>query len=214
MKKIMFPMLAAVAIVVGCSRPGVIGDGVIKTETRTVTDFSKLEVEGGYRIEWASGKPALSISADENLLPLISTVVSGDMLRIDSTGSITATIGITIILTSSALADVNLTGGNTFIAGPVSGQNLKLESTGASDFTVSGSVTNLDATLTGAGKLKAKSLQTASTTLSLTGAGEAEVTATETLKVSITGAGSVTYSGHPKSVEKNILGAGSLKEQP
>lgn len=212
--KLLIILMAVVAVVAGCSRPGVVGNGVIKTEERTILDFSKVEVVGGYQIEWAGGKPALTISADENLLPLISTVVSGDTLRIDSTGSMTATKTIKVIITSTTLVEVNLTGGNKFTASLVSGPSLKLESTGASDFTVDGSVTNLDATLTGAGQLNAKSLPVANATLSLVGAGKADVTVTEKLNVSVTGAGSVTYAGHPKTVEKNIVGAGTLREQP
>jgi hypothetical protein len=34
------------------------------------------------------------------------------------------------------------------------------------------------------------------------------------VKVSITGAGTLTYSGNPKSVEQNITGAGSIWHLP
>jgi len=214
MNRITILLIAAVTALTGCSQIGIKGDGVINAEDRPVSGFSKVEITGGYQVKWTSGKPALNISADENLLPLIRTVVNGDTLQIDSQVELAPTKGITIILSSPSLADVNLTGGIDFKASQVSGPGLRLEATGASDFTVDGSVTNLDVNLTGASRLNAKSLQTQTATLTLVGASDADVTVTDTLKASVTGAGLLTYSGNPKSVEKNITGAGRIQTRP
>jgi hypothetical protein len=214
MNRITILLIAAVTVVTGCSGPGIKGDGVIKTEDRSVSDFSKVVVAGGYQIKWSAGKPALNISADQNLLPLIKTDVSGGTLQIDSKENLAPSKSIRINLSSASLAEVRLTGGNSFKAGQISGHDLRLESTGASDVSLDGSVTTLEANLTGASKLNAKSLQTQTATVSLTGASDADVTVADTLKVSITGAGSLTYFGNPKSVEQNITGAGSIQHRP
>jgi hypothetical protein len=214
MNRITIILIVAVTVVAGCSRPRIIGDGVIKTEDRSISEFSKVEVTGGYQIKWSSGKPALNISTDQNLLPLFETVVSGSTLRIDSKDNLAPTKSITIILSSASLTDVQLTGGIRFKASQITGQDLKLESTGASEISVDGSVRNLEVNLTGASKLNAKSLHTQIATLSLVGASEANVTVTDTLKASLTGAGKLTYSGNPKSVEKNITGAGLIQNRP
>jgi len=198
----------------GCSRPGVAGDGEIKTEDRPVSDFSKIAVLGGYKVKWSCGKPALSISTDQNLLPLIKTVVSGNTLRIDSKDTLNPTKSIVITVSSSSLKEVNLTGGNSFKASQLSGDELDLESAGAAEITVDGSVRKLEADLKGASKLNAKSLQTQFANLSLLGASDADVTVSDTLKVSILGAGSLTYAGNPKSVDKTIAGAGSVRSRP
>lgn len=213
MKKITILLATVASMLTGCSQPGVKGDGVIKTETRGISDFSRLVVAGGYDIQWSVDKPSLTITADQNLLPLIKTTVSGSTLQIDSNENLAPTKGIIITLSGSSLADVQLTGGNSFTAGQISGDNLKLEATGASEMTIAGSVTNLQANLTGASNLNAMALQTRDATLSLTGASDARVNVSGALKASITGAGSVTYSGDPKSVEQNITGAGSIERQ-
>ena len=214
MNRITIILIAAVTVVAGCSRPRIVGDGVIKTEDRSISEFSKVVVTGGYQIKWSSGKPALNISTDQNLLPLIETAVSGSTLKIDSKDNLAPTKSITIILSSASLTDVRLTGGISFKASQITGQDLKLESTGASEISVDGSVRNLEVNLTGASKLNAKSLQTQIATLSLVGASEANVTVADTLKASVTGAGMLTYSGNPKSVEKNITGAGTIQNRP
>src|SRR5260221_4845055 len=207
-------LIAAVALLTGCSRPGIKGDGVIETENRPIADFSALEVTGAYQIKWSSGKPALSISTDQNLLPLIKTSVTGNTLQIEPEQTLAPTKGITINLSSASLADVRLTGAISFTASKLSGHELKLESNGASSISVDGSVTNLEATMSGASKLDAKSLQTQTATVSLNGASYADVTVTDTLNASISGTGLLTYSGNPKSVEKTVSGLGRIRPRP
>src|SRR5436309_970923 len=93
MKKTTIILIATLALVTGCFRLGIRGDGVIKTEDRPISNFSKVEVTGGYEIKWSGGKPALTITTDQNLLPLIATVVSGDTLQIGSTNNLSPTKG-------------------------------------------------------------------------------------------------------------------------
>src|SRR6266853_2594967 len=95
MNRITMLLMAAVAVIAGCSRHGIKGDGVIKTAERPISDFSALVVTGGYQIKWSTGKPALTISTDQNLLPLIKTIVSGNTLEIDSEENLVPTKGIT-----------------------------------------------------------------------------------------------------------------------
>ena len=202
------------ALAAGCSRLGIKGNGVISTEDRPVAEFSKVSIVGGYEIQWSRGKPALNISTDQNLLPHIKTDVRDDTLRIDSKENLLPTKITKITISSDSLKGLRLTGGNNFKASQLSGPELRVESTGASNITVDGAVTKLEATLTGANKLNATSLPTQTATVTMTGASDADVTVSDTLKVSVTGAGSLTYSGTPKSIEKTITGAGSVRHRP
>jgi hypothetical protein len=61
--------------------------------------------------------------------------------------------------------------------------------------------------------LRAKTLQTKSAEISTTGAASAYISVSETLRVSITGAGDVTYYGNPKTIEKHVTGAGSIRHK-
>jgi len=210
----MILLIAAAAVSAGCSRPGIKGDGVVKTTNQSIADFSALVVSGGYKITWSSGKPALTITTDQNLLPLIKATVSGNTLQIESEDNLRPTKGITITLSSASLADVQLNGAVDLTASQLSGRGLKLESNGAADITIAGSVTNLEATLSGACRLNAKSLKAQTATVSLNGASYGDVTVTGALNASISGTGVLTYSGNPKSVEKNVSGVGSIRPRP
>jgi hypothetical protein len=204
-------LVACIVVTAGCSRLGIKGDGVITTTNRPIADFSTLEAAGAYQIQWSSGKPALTISTDQNLLPLITTSITGNSLHIDCKENLRPTKGITIIVSSASLTDVQLNGAVSVTASNLSGEDLKLESNGASSIVVDGSVTNLEADLSGATRLNGKSLHAQTARVSLNGAAYADVTVTETLNASISGAGVLTYGGDPKSVEKNVGGVGRIQ---
>src|SRR5687767_11586998 len=71
-------LVAAIGVMAGCSPPGIMGDGVVTTTNWAIADFSALSANGAYQIHWSSGKPGITISTDRNLLPLITTSVSGN----------------------------------------------------------------------------------------------------------------------------------------
>ncbi len=207
-------LVAGTVVIAGCSRLGIKGDGLITTTNRPIADFSALEVAGAYQIQWSSGKPSLTISTDQNLLPLITTSVNGNALHIDWEENLRPTKGIKIIISSASLTDVKLNGAVSVTAGNLSGPELKLESNGASSITVDGSVTNLEANLSGTTRLNATSLHTETARVLLNGASYADVTVTESLDASVSGAGVLTYGGNPKLVEKNVNGVGRIQSRP
>ena len=88
-----------------------------------------------------------------------------------------------------------------------------MESKGASEVSLDGKIDRLLVDMTGASQLSADGLQTKTAEISTTGAGDADITVSETLKVVITGAGKVTYSGNPVTIQKSITGAGSVRRK-
>jgi len=196
----------------GCHITGIRGNGDVTTQTRTVSDFTSVEADGALTIVWSSGSPALKITTDQNLLSHIETSVSGKKLRIHSRGQLRPTDGIKVTLSSSGMSGARLTGAVRFTATKLSGKGFYLEGTGATRVVVDGTVTELMATVSGASKLEAGSLQAETVELSIAGAGKADVAASKVLKVSISGAGKVTYKGNP-AVERHISGAGSVKQR-
>src|SRR6266705_1397138 len=184
MNKITISVVAAsLVLVAGCRWVGIRGNGNIKTDERTISAFANIHASGAFTIEWQNGSPALRITTDENLLPYIDNHISGDTLRLRTREQIWPTHGIKVVISS------------------------------ATRVTLDGSVDQLLADMTGASELNARGLQTKTAEISTTGAADAEIAVAETLKVAITGAGKVTYSGNPKTVEKHISGAGSIRHR-
>lgn len=196
----------------GCHITGIRGNGHITTEIRTVPDFTSVEADGAFTINWSNAPATCKITTDQNLLSRVETSVNGGKLRIHSRGQLRPTDGIKVTLSSSALSGARLSGAVRLTATKLSGKGLYLEGTGATRVVADGTVTELMATMSGASKLEAGSLQAETVELSITGAGKAEVAASKILKVAISGAGKVTYTGNPQ-VEKHISGAGSVRQR-
>jgi hypothetical protein len=214
MNKITIFIVAVFAVcLTGCGRLGIRGDGRIATDQRTIAEFTEIETDGAFEIEWHSGTPALSIITDENLLPYIENQVSGNKLRLHTRERIWPRHGIKVVVSSPTLNGAKLTGAVRLNAKQISGPKFYFESSGAGRITLDGNVDQLLADMTGATDLNARSLQTKTAEISATGASKAEIAVSETLRVSITGAGKITYSGNPKTIEKHITGAGSIRHQ-
>jgi hypothetical protein len=196
----------------GCHLSGIRGNGHIVTENRPVQEFTSVEAEGAFDIEWVPGPASCTIRTDENLLRHVETSLNGKKLQLEWHGQLRPTHGMKVKLSSSALTGARLTGAVRLTGTRLSGNGFYLEGTGATRVTVDGVVDELMATMSGASKLDAESLQAKTAELSISGAGKAEVSASEVLKVAISGAGKVTYTGNP-TVEKHISGAGSIRRR-
>ncbi|HSV63920.1 MAG TPA: DUF2807 domain-containing protein [Chthoniobacterales bacterium] len=196
----------------GCHLTGIRGNGHIVSEDRTVQEFTSVEAEGAFDIEWTPGPPSCTIRTDENLLRHVETSMNGKKLQLEWHGQLHPTHGMKVRISSASMTGARLTGAVRLSATRLSGKGFYLEGTGATRVTADGTVSELLATMSGASKLDAESLQVKVAELSISGAGKAEVSASEILKVAISGAGKVTYSGNP-TVERHISGAGTIRKR-
>lgn len=204
---------AALALFGGCHIPGIKGDGHVTTDNRVPSEFSTVEAGGVFEIEWVRGPVGVTITTDQNLLQHIETSVSGNKLRLQWDTQLRPTHGIKVKLSSATLTGAELNGAVRFTANNLSGNGFFVEGNGATRISLAGFVNGLTASLNGASRLDAEKLQTQTCEISISGAGRADVSAAETLKVAISGAGKVTYGGNPKTVDRSISGAGSIKRR-
>ena len=214
MKKTALPALLLVLLLAaGCDWHRIRGNGHIKTDERSLASFTDVDASGAYELQWRPGAPSLRLTTDENLLEKVETAVKGSLLRIKTDGPIAPTHGLKIVITSPSLTGASLSGAARFDAAQLAGPSFTLETSGASKILLAGRTNRLVASLTGASQLRAEGLQTDDVEIAVTGAGKAEVAVSNSLKASITGAGKVTYLGDPKSVKKDITGAGSIERR-
>jgi hypothetical protein len=214
MKTITIALLAGyVVLAAGCWLPGIRGNGHIKTEERSIGAFANVDTSGAFEIEWQNAEPAVRITTDENLLPYVETRVSGDTLYLSTREHVWPTHGIKVALSSPTRTGARTRGAVKLIVNQLKGSTFALKSKGASEVFLDGNIDRLFVDMTGASQLAANRLQTKTAEISTTGAGDADVTVTDTLKVAITGAGKVTYSGNPTTIQKNITGAGSIRHK-
>jgi hypothetical protein len=189
---------------------GIKGSGRVVTVQQPVGPFTEISGRGALRIEWRSGEPSLSIATDDNLIGHFEARTTGNRLELRMRERVRPTHGIKLVITSPSLKGAKLSGAAELVAHGVTGQTFAVESTGAASITLDGTVEDLLADMTGASELKAKGLQAKVVEISTTGAADAWVNVTEKLRVAITGAGDVTYSGNPPTIERKITGAGTI----
>lgn len=215
MNKTIIPALAVLlALVTGCHIPfGIRGNGDIKTDQRSVQDFSEIQAGGAFDIEWRNGPPSLRITTDSNLLSHIDNSISDNRLRLRTRERISPTHGIKVLVSSPLRHGAKISGAVDLIVPQLAGPKFYFQATGASDIKLDGTVDELLADMTGASDLKARNLRVRTAEISTTGAADAEIDVTDSLKVSITGAGTVTYHGNPPTIEKHITGAGSIRHK-
>ena len=209
---LLLPLLGFCLVFSCCRWLGVRGNGHVKTEQREITDFSELQTGGTFEIDWRSGAPGLTITTDENLLPYVESEVRDNQLRLHLRERVLPTKGLKVTISSSTRTGSKLTGASELIVHQLTGDSYAVQTTGAAEVKLDGTVDHLLADMTGASELAAKSLQVRTAEISTTGAASAEVSVSESLKVTITGAGEVIYHGNP-SVQKHVTGAGEVRRK-
>lgn len=217
------PLLALVALglamtVTGCV--GILGlgttkgSGNVKTASRAVSGFTKVQLTGAGILNIAqTGTESLTISAEDNLLPLLTSDVSDGTLTLSvkQGQSITPTKPITYTLTVKQLNAINLSGAGAVNAVNITTDALTVSCSGAGATTISGSAQSQSVTISGSGSYNARDFKTTDSTVKISGFGSATITASQTLNATISGAGTVTYYGSPQ-VTQSVSGAGSVKQ--
>ncbi|HSH39175.1 MAG TPA: DUF2807 domain-containing protein, partial [Chthoniobacterales bacterium] len=135
----------ALLLLSGCRLAGAKGNGDIKTETRSIGDFTTLEASGAYEVTWTHGAPGFQITADSNLLKLIGSEISGKKLRIEWEKQMRPTRTIKVRIASSSLIGAELNGAVRLNAAEMGTPNFFLEANGATRVELKGALDGLTA---------------------------------------------------------------------
>jgi hypothetical protein len=212
--------LLVVASLTGCKfnvqahfiEDGIKGSGVMKTESRSVSGYHAIALNGVGTLKITQdGTESVSITAEDNLLPLIESKVENGTLTLGPADgkSINPTKSIDFDVHVKSLSNLGLAGAGTVDATGIKGDKLAIDVSGTGLLNVEGKVDDLSLTLSGAGNYEGKKLESKSATIQSSGAGRAVVNASDTLTVNISGLGKVDYVGSPK-ITKDISGLGSV----
>ena len=212
----------------------VTGNGKSASETRQVSGFSKIELNGVGTLNITQGdKESLQIEGDENILPLITTEVNDGTLEIaikkgytvNPTAELVYNLAVKDLsqVELNGLGDVNMDGlqteglavlvrgsGNADIMN-LSAETLRIEIAGLGDITMSGEVGSQTVVISGSGNYKAGDLASKDAEVRISGLGSARLRVSDTLDARISGGGSIEYIGDPV-VEQKVEGLGEIKK--
>jgi len=216
-------MLAGSVMLMGCTvtvggvgAHSVIGSGKQATEQRPVSDINSVVLanSGTLFVEYGANE-SLSVTADDNILPLLTSNVAGGRLTLGTqpNTSITSYNPIIYHLTVKDLNALEISGsGDASLAG-VNADNMNFRISGSGSLTATGTTKDQDVSISGSGSYNGDNLDTQQAAVAVLGSGSAVVKVSDSLKVNVSGSGSVTYIGNPKLVDKHVTGSGSVNQR-
>jgi len=211
-KKILLLVLL-MSMAVGCRHiihNGIAGSGNRQKEKRTVASFTSISTEGAFEIEIvAEPQQPLEIEGDDNILPLISTEVSNNVLRIKSTQGYSTRKPITVKIFTPTLEGISASGAGRIVASGFKNEKFGLDVNGAPTINVSGETRLLEIDANGAANIDTHKLRADRAVVDSNGVSQVEVYAANELDVTVSGPSRVTYIGDPR-VKQVINGPGSV----
>ena len=210
------------------------GSGSIKRQVRQVSHFTGLALEVPGKLELRLGDTeSVTIETDDNLLPLVETVVENGTLKIrpSKRNLNLKTKNLKIVVQARQIERLALGGSGSVDAdllraprlnidlggsGEINVRNLESESVavslgGSGDFKAGGgNARKLSVSIGGSGTVDMGRVQSDSASISVAGSGEATVWARHELSMTIAGSGDVNYYGDPR-ISKSIVGSGDAR---
>jgi hypothetical protein len=235
MKKLNVVLLCTMIFTLSsCIKDRVTGDGPVVTESRSVVNFSGVDLRCSANVVYkqdASYK--LEISAQQNILDVLITEVSNNRLviRYKNDVRVKSHDQITIVVSSPVVNSLRISGsGNIETTGILTPASMDMDISGSGNIHVIEMTTgSVDANISGSGNIKVSSgtatqeklrisgsgdidlgnVAANKATTTTSGSGETRVNASQNLDVTISGSGSVYYKGNPV-INTHISGSGKV----
>ena len=190
---------------------GVRGSGKEATEERKVGTFTALHISVAARVEVTVGRPLrLTLTGDNNILPLILTEVHDRTLRVKAKESYTSQRELVVAVDVPSLSSVRVEGAGDVAIKGLNGSTFTLDVSGAYDVVASGTVGELAVTVNGAGDANLKALTSSSARIEVNGAGNCSARVRDAVEAIISGVGEIRIYGRPGTVKKTISGVGEV----
>ena len=221
--KLSIPIACSLALSVSCGvqssfevhssgLSGVKGSGVVIEETRDVTTFDSIRVEGSLTVVLSLGEAGpLRIKAEDNLAPLVIAAVKGSELTLKTSDSYSTKVGIEVYVTAPDIRSIKASGSTDVLCqGLLEVEELALEASGASNVECTIHAENLTATASGSSDIH---LSGHVKLLSVTASGASDVAAFELFAwdVDVTTSGSSDASVNARNLQAHASGSSDIR---
>lgn len=216
---------------VGCGGFGAVGNGKSASQIREVGAFKKLEIAAGVHVTFTTGPRSVEVTADENLIRHIETIVRDDTLVVRLKHPVADTSGIKAAIRNDALEGLGLSGGSSFVGPATASKDFDIDASGGSSIELTnvlsthvsanasggseitltgGSSTRLSANASGGSKIISHGFVSEDAVVNVSGGSEACVACTRSLTGDASGGSTVTVSGSPQTARVNSSGGSRL----
>ncbi|MFD2365865.1 head GIN domain-containing protein [Pseudoduganella sp. GCM10020061] len=232
-----FALPAAGALAGGSSWFGgdeVKGSGVSRTQARATGHFTGVELSLPAAAEVRIGATeGITIEADDNLLPMIETVVERGVLKVRPARDnlYLRSRNMKIVVTARSIDRLSLDGSGSITTGPLRAEKISLAVGGSGTINVGsvdadrvsvavggsgdirvggGQASRLSVTIGGSGDVDAGGLKVGDAGITVGGSGTSTVWVTNRLSYTIAGSGDVRYYGDPR-ISRTVVGSGDAE---
>ena len=191
---------------------GVVGSGKVAEEARPVGRFDVIDVAGSGQLLFRQGdKESLTIKADDNVLPFITSSVDGNELHLGvrDNVSLQTHAPLMYIVTARDLKAVRLSGAVSAKLDSLATDRLEVTLSGSGDVAASGRAKDQRVEISGSGEYDGTACPGATGDVHISGSGHVVVNVSEHLDAHISGSGDIDYLGHP-SVNTHVSGSGGV----
>jgi hypothetical protein len=189
------------------------GSGNRITESRAVSNFDEIVLFGsGEVVVDVNGTESLTITAEDNILPLLTTEVQNDRLELGTRSSISPTVAIVYTISAAALNGVSIEGSGDITATGIDTDSFDAEISGSGRIGVAGTTRVLAVNISGSGRYDGENLVASIATVNVSGSGDAVVNVAEDLDAEVSGSGNVEYLGDP-TLMSSISGSGDISRR-
>jgi hypothetical protein len=210
-------LLAATAVACSPAHPAgevtgptsVVGEGPVTSEDRAAGEFHHVSVSDGLQVEIALGSPAVvTVSAQANLLPLITTVVDGDQLAVNvAPPGISSSRPITVRVTVPQLSSIALSGGAQGTLDAMA-TTLAVDVSGGARLDATGRARTLTLAASSGAQVRMSGLLADAATVTLSGGARAELAVVAEVSGTATEGAVLKLAQQPKTVSvQTSLGA-------
>lgn len=189
------------------------GSGTVVTESRTMSGFDEIVLSGsGEVFVDVNGTESLTITAEDNIMPLLTTEVQNGRLELGTRSSISPTVATIYTISAEALNGVSIEGSGGITATGITADSFDAEISGSGQIKVVGTADELTVDISGSGRFEAEDLVAAIGTADVSGSGHAIVNVSNKLDVDVSGSGTVEYIGDP-DLSSSISGSGDIRRR-
>ncbi len=189
------------------------GSGTITTDSRSIGSFSGISIEGPFETTVSvGGQPAVTVTADDNLLPYIVTRVDGGTLVVgfkDDT-SIHDSHALRVQITTPNLSRAKAEAAAHVSVSGIAGPRFEVEVDAAAQLTAAGSADSISVSGSAGSVARLADVRAGSATVDLDAAAVAELTVSGEVTGSAKAASVVRVHGHPSSVRVSTEAAATV----
>ncbi len=191
------------------------GSGEIVTEVRKTPVFKGLVLNLAAEVRVRPAEETeVSITADDNIIPLITTEVAAETLTLSVSRGYSSEKPIRIDIKTPAISHSQLNGSGSIDLDSVAAGDLGLAIFGSGRISATGQAEALSATINGSGKLDLRELAVDRGDMLINGSGDADLLVSGELRSKINGSGNIVLHKAPDNLRSQIRGSGEIIQRP